>query len=117
MQYSPLRVAAFFAQIKLTMPGNLALVELQAQLRQLADSLGTFCDNRAHDSFVAESRASLERIAHVKLKRIFIAGDACNPALRPRGVCVGAFAFCNDCDRAVPGGFQRKAETRDAAAD
>src|SRR5437899_10432738 len=48
MQHATLRVAAFFAQIKLTMSTDLALIELQAELCQLTDALRTLGYNRAH---------------------------------------------------------------------
>src|SRR5262249_31220696 len=88
-----------------------------AHPRQFADALWTFDHNCADDRFVTQSGASLQRIAHVKLKRIFIARYAGDPALRPRRICIRAFAFRDDSHRAALCSLQCKAETGDAAAD
>src|SRR6266480_8051307 len=110
-------MTTLFAQIKLSMPAYLALIELQTMLRQLADAVGTFGYNLANHPFSTQSGAGLKHIAHVQLKRIFIARHAGDSALRPRCVCVRAFAFCDDSYRSMPGGFQRKTEPGDTAAD
>ena len=117
MQDTTLRVTALFTQIKLAMPVDLALIKLETQLRQLTNAFWTFDDNCADHRFFTKTGARLERIAHMKLKRIFIAGHAGDPALRPGGVCIGTFTFGDDSYRSVLCRFQRKTQTGNAAAD
>src|SRR2546421_8099313 len=90
---------------------------MKVELGLLQNPLRTFSHTRADVRFVTQPGAGLKRVAHVQLKVIFIACDAGNSALCPGGICVGPFAFCNDGYRTVPGRFQCKTETGDAAAD
>src|ERR1700730_10490187 len=101
MQNPALGMTALFAKIRLAMSRNLPFIELQTELSQLADALRTFGHNRAYDWFVTQTRSRFERVTDVQFKRIFIARHAGDPALRPSGVCVGAFAFRHYCYRAV----------------
>ena len=117
MQNPALGMTALFAKIKLAMSRNLTFIELQTELSQLADALRTFGHNRAHDCFVTQTRARFKRVTHVQFKRIFIARHAGDPALRPSGVCVGAFAFRHHSYRAVLCRFQCKTQAGDTAAD
>src|SRR6266496_1496944 len=117
MQNPALGMTALFAKIKLAMSGNLTFIELQTELSQLADALRTFSHNRAYDSFVTQTRSRLKRVTHMQFKRIFIARHAGDPALRPSGVCVRAFAFRHHSHRAVHCHFQCKTQAGDTAAD
>src|SRR4029077_3930552 len=117
MQNPALGMTALFAKIKLAMSGNLTFIELQTELSQLADALWTFGHNRAYDCFVTQTPARFKRFTHVQFKRIFIADHAGDPALRPSGVCVGAFAFRHNSYRAMLCRFQCKTQAGDTAAD
>src|SRR5581483_4438861 len=117
MQDAALRVTAFLAEIKLAMSGNLAFIELQTDLLQFANALRTFGHNGAHDRLVTQAGAGFKRISHMQLERIFIARHAGDPALRPRCVRVGAFAFRYHSHRPVLCRFQCKTQAGDTAAD
>jgi hypothetical protein len=52
MQDSTLGVTTLFAQIKLALPANLALVKLETELCQLPDALRAFGHNCADYRFV-----------------------------------------------------------------
>src|SRR5207302_4534393 len=96
VQHSSLRMPTLAPEIELAMTRNLALIEMDADFHQFPDRLRTFRHNRAHNYFVATPRAVFERVAHASLERILIARGASNPALRPRRVAVGSFAFRAD---------------------
>src|SRR6266702_7002223 len=110
-------MTAFFTEIKLTMSGNLTLIELQTEFYELADAFRTFGDNCAHNHLVTQASASFECVAHVQLERIFIACYAGDPTLRPGGICVGAFAFRYNSYRSMLCRFQCKTQAGDTAAN
>src|SRR5262249_54933261 len=110
-------MAALFAEIKLAMSRNLTLIELQTEFYKFADALWTLGYNCAHDRVVTQAGAGFERVAHVQLKRIFIAGHAGDSTLRPGSVCVGALALCDSSNRPVLCDFQCKTQAGDTAAD
>src|SRR6266849_8027266 len=101
MQDPTLGMTALLAKIKLAMSRNLTFIELQTEFYKFADALRTFGHNRAYDRLVTQADPGFKRVAHVQLKRIFIARHAGDPALRPSCVCVGAFAFRNNSYRPV----------------
>ena len=103
-----LRMTGFAAKIELAMSVDLALVELQPEIDQLADSRWPFRHNRPHHRFIAKSRARLERVAHMQLKRIFIARHAGDTALRPCRVRVDAFPLRHHRHRSMFRRFERK---------
>src|SRR6266511_1998879 len=110
-------MTAFFTEIKLTVSRNLTLIELQTELYELADAFRTFGHNCTHNHLVTQAGASFERIAHMQLERIFIARHTGDPALRPGGICVGAFAFRYNSYRSVLRRFQCKTQAGDTAAN
>src|SRR6266576_3180011 len=110
-------MTAFFTEIKLTMSGNLTLIELQTDFDELADAFRTFGDNCTHNRLVTQTSASFERIANVQLQRIFIARHAGDPTLRPGGICIGAFAFRYNSYRSALCRFQCKTQAGDTAAN
>src|ERR1041384_2811937 len=117
MQNAALGMTAFFTEIKLTMSGNLTLIELQTEFHQFADALRTFGHNRAHDALVTQPGASFERIAYMQLKRVFVARHAGDPTLCPGCICVGALAFRYNSYRSVICRFQCKTQASDTAAN
>src|SRR5882762_7824639 len=117
MQDPALGMTALLAKIKLAMSRNLTFIELQTELSQLVNALRTLGHNRAYDCFVTQTGSRFKRVAHVQFKRIFIARHAGYPALRPSGVCIGAFAFRYNSYRAVLCRFQCKTQAGDTAAD
>ena len=65
-----LRVAAFAAEIEFVRAvGQLALVEMHAELDQLADARRAIRDDPADDRLVAEPRAGLERVLRRAARR------------------------------------------------
>src|SRR5438093_13020742 len=61
VQNPALGMTALFAKIKLAMSRNLAFIELQTELSQLADTLRTLSHNRAYDSFITQTRSRFKR--------------------------------------------------------
>src|SRR5947208_13464816 len=117
MQASTPAVATPCRESKLPLTADLALVKLETPPWQRPTALRALGHNCADYRLVTQTGTSLKRVAHVQLKRIFIARHAGDSALRPRGVCVRAFAFCDDSYRSVPGRFQGKTQTGNATAD
>jgi hypothetical protein len=68
MQHPPLRVTAFFGQIKLTMTNDLPPIELYAELRQLSDARWAFGHNRPYHRFVTKTPTGFKRISYVQLE-------------------------------------------------
>ena len=115
---TPFRVATFATEIQFAMPFDIALVEVQPKLHQFSHSLGTFPDHRLDRSWSSQSPApAVERVANVKLEGIFTARYAGHAALGPRGVGIHAFALGHNRNTPVPGRFDRKGQTGNAAAD
>ena len=56
--------------------GRLALVELHAEVDQLADARRPFASRCAHDLLVAEPGAGVERVAHVQVEGVLAARHA-----------------------------------------
>src|SRR6266404_503522 len=117
VQHSALGVSAFSSKIRLTMAGNLPLVEAHPDFLQLADRFRSFGHDCAHDLLVTKSRARLECIANVQFEGIFTARHASNAALRPCRIRVAPLSFCDDSDRTVLGSFECKTQAGDSAAD
>src|SRR4051794_11177741 len=113
----PLRVPAFAAKIELAMAGDVALIEVQSKLDQLADAVRPFCDDRPNDRFIAKSRSRCQCVTHMQLERIFATCYARNASLGPGRIAVAPLAFCDDRHRSMPGGFPGKTEPGNAAAD
>src|SRR5438105_12459958 len=101
-------MSAFTAKIEFAMSGNFALVELKAELDQVLNSSRRFSHYRADDILVTQSRAGFERVAHVKLERIFIARHAGDSSLRPSCVRVRPLPLRDHRDRPVLRRFQGK---------
>ena len=68
MQHPPLRMPAFASQVRLAMPANLAIVEVQPELDELRNPFRSFHHNRPHGRFVAKPGPSFERIRHMQLE-------------------------------------------------
>ena len=58
------------------------LVKLRAKLNQFGDVFGTFFDKNVHRFFIAQSRASNERVVVMKLHFVVVRKDYGNAALR-----------------------------------
>src|SRR5205814_6690575 len=86
VKHPSLGMSSFAAKIEFAMTGNFAFVELKAKLDQVLNSRRRFGHYRADDILVAQTRAGFERVAHMKLERIFITRHAGDPSLRPRCV-------------------------------
>ena len=87
MQDAAFRMAAFAAEIEFAMPGNFALVEMQAELDQLADSRPGLRSRLSARPLRRTDPAPASSVSlHMQLERIFVAGHAGDPALRPGGV-------------------------------
>ena len=84
MQDSSLGMAAFPAKIEFVCAmgrGNFPLGKLHPQFNQFLYPRRAFPDNRANDAFLAQACTRHERVAHVRLERIFLARHRCNTAL------------------------------------
>jgi hypothetical protein len=66
--------------------GHFALGKFHAQFDQLGDARRALPDDGAHDAFLAQARAGRQRVAHVQLDRVLLAGDGGDAALRVIGV-------------------------------
>ena len=119
VENAALGMAAFLAEVQLARAvgaGNLALGEVHAQLDQLRNPRRAFLDDRADSRFLAQARAGLQRVAHVQLEGVLLAGDGGDAALGVVGVRLGAVLLGDDRHAPVRGDFQRKGKPRSAAA-
>src|SRR5438270_11044989 len=117
VQHSALGVSAFSSKIRLTMPGNLPLVEVHSDFLQLADRFRSFGHDCAHDLLVTKSDAGLECIANVQFKGIFTARHASNAAFSRCCIRGAPLSLGDDSDRTVLGGSARETHAGDSAAD
>ena len=102
-------MSAFAPKIEFAMTRNFAFVELESELDQILNSRRRFGHDRPDDIFIAQTRARFERVAHVKLERVFITRHAGDSALRPRGVRVLPLSLGDHGDRSVLRRFQGEA--------
>src|SRR5438105_6076259 len=117
VQHSALGVSAFSSKIRLTMPGNLPLVEVHSDFLQLADRFRSFGHDCAHDLLVTKSCARFECIANVQFEGIFAGCHASNAALSPRRIGIASRSRCDDSNGTVPGCFECETQAGDSAAD
>ena len=94
-----LGMAALSAEVQLARAvgaGNLALGKVHAQLDQLRNPRRAFLDDRADGRFLAQARAGLQRVAHVQLEGVLLAGHRRDAALGVVGVGLGAVLLGDD---------------------
>ena len=92
-------------------------VKFHAQLDQLRDARRAFLDDGADDVFLAQARARLQRVAHVQLERILLAGHRRDAALGVVGVRLRAVLLGDDGHAPVRRDLQGERKPRDAAAE
>src|SRR6266487_3608935 len=107
-----LGMTAFFTEIKLTMSGNLTLIELQTEFYELADAFRTFGDNCAHNHLVTQAIPPCAQAVFVSepLRFVITATDPCfaafNAKLRPAmplPITTKSYSF-------IPTGYCRSSE-------
>src|ERR1700692_104599 len=108
---------AFASKVEFAMAGNVALVELHAELDQILNSRRSFGHNRADHILVAQAGAGFECIADVQLERILVARHTSDSALRPPRVRIRPLALCDHRHRAVLRRLEGKTKPGNTAAD
>ena len=114
VQDAPCAVTALAREIRRAVR---LLVKLHTNLHQLADALRPVAHDTAHHRLIAKPRARIQRIAHMRLKRIRLIRHRRNPALRPRRIRLRLRLLRNDGHAPRARRLQRKAQPRDPAAD
>ena len=117
VQYPALGVSAFSPEIRLTMAGNLPLVEAHSDLLQFPNRFRSFGHDCAHHLLVTKSGAGIKCVANMQFEGILTAGHASNAALGPCRIRVAPLSFCNYSHGTLPGSLECKAQTRDSASD
>ena len=79
-------MAALATEIRLAMSRDLAVVEMQSELDQLADARRSFHHDCAHGRLIAKPGAGFEGVGHMELEGIFVAGHTGDSTLRPGGI-------------------------------
>src|SRR5439155_22507146 len=94
-------VAALLPEVQLARAiraRDFAFGKVHTQLDQFGDSRRSFLDDGANNGFFAQTRPSLERVAHVQLERILLAGHRRYPSLRVVRVRLGPVLFRDNRD-------------------
>ena len=120
VENAALGMAALLAEVQFARAvgaGNLALGKLHAQLDQLRNPRRAFLDDRADGGFLAQAGAGLERVAHVQLEGVLLAGDGGDAALGVVGVGLGAVLLGDDRHAPMRRDLQGEGKPGDAAAE
>src|SRR5436190_21322837 len=110
-------MTALAPQIRLAMPGDLAIIEMQPKLDQLSNPLRTFHHDGSHSRFVTQVRACFQSVLDMKFERIFITRHASDSTLRPSSVGVGSLPLRHHGHGTVLCRIQRESEPGNAAAN
>ena len=120
VQNPPLGMAAFATKVELfaaVFTGRGAFGKFHAERDQLRDARRPFLDDRAHDVFLAQTRARRERVAHVRLEGILLARHRRDAALRVIRVRLRAILFGDDGHAPARRDLERERQPRDAATE
>src|SRR5256885_15014516 len=71
VQNAPFGVPSLPPEVELAMTGNIALVEMQSELHQLADALRTFPNDCPDHLRIAQPGAGFDPVANVQIELIF----------------------------------------------
>ena len=117
MEDASLGVAALATEVQFMVAVSIfALVEVDAELHQLSDSLRAFGNDFAHGVLVAESRPRIKSVSDVEFEGILVTHHTGHAALGPGGVRVGNGAFGDEGNATFFRSLQSKGEPCDAAA-
>jgi hypothetical protein len=96
---------------------RIAFGKFHAQLNQLRNACGPFLYNRAHHAFLAQARTGFQRVLHVQLKRVLLAGHGSNATLRVVGVGFRAILFGDNGHAPARRHVERKRQPGNPAAE
>ena len=113
-------MAAFPAEVEFlaaVLVQRVALGKFHAQLNQFRNTRRTVLDDGADNVFLAQARARCERVTHVQLKRILLAGHCGNAALRVIRVRLRTVLLGDDGHAPARRDLQREGQPRETAAE
>ncbi len=113
-------MAAFAAEVELTSAagaGNFALGKFHPEIDQFRDARRSLLNDGAHHVFPAQARAGFERVAHVHLDGIFLAGDRGDAALGVVRVRFRAVLLGDDGHAPAAGHLEGEGQSSHPAAD
>ena len=96
---------------------RVALGKFHSQFYQFRNARRAVLDDGADDVLLAQARARRERVAHVRLERILLAGHRRDAALRVIRVRLRAVLLGDDGHAPARRHFQREGQPREAAAE
>ena len=117
---APFRMTAFAAEVQFACAvggGDFTLGKFHAEVDEFGDARGPFLDDGADDGFLAKPGARFERVAHMHLHGVFLAGDSGDAALGVVGVGFGAVFFGDDGHPPAWRDLEGKSQPGDAAAE